>query len=177
MAKVFEREVAVFPVMTGTAANALALSTLCPHHGAILCHDHAHIAVDECGAPEFFTHGAKLVPSKARTASSRPSAIERALKSFQQRRRASASQPAVISITQATECGTVYSLQGNRRDRGRRKATRHEAAHGRRALRQCAGASGCTPAEMTWKAGVDVLSFGATKNGALVRRSRHVLQS
>src|SRR5271163_2008345 len=82
MARLFEREVAVYPVTTGTAANALALATLVPSHGAILCHAEAHIEVDECGAPEFFTHGAKLVPLAGRDAKLAPATIEQALLRF-----------------------------------------------------------------------------------------------
>ena len=68
LAAIFEREIAVHPVVTGTAANALALATLCPPYGAVFCHDESHIAVDECAAPEFFTHGAKLVHLEGRGA-------------------------------------------------------------------------------------------------------------
>jgi threonine aldolase len=164
--EIFEREVAAFPVISGTAANALALATLVPPHGAIVCHADAHIAVDECGAPEFYTHGAKLVPIKADQGKLSPELIERALGHFITGFVHHA-QPAAVSLAQATECGTVY--------------TPHEIAnisalgHARGMKLHMDGARfanalaslGCTPAELTWKAGVDVLSFGATKNGAL----------
>ena len=78
-AEIFEREVAVFPVVTGTAANALALATLCPLYGAVFCHQESHIAVDECGAPEFYTGGARLVLLEGTDAKITPAAIESAL--------------------------------------------------------------------------------------------------
>src|SRR5215472_17093125 len=80
--ELFEHEVAVFPVVSGTAANALALATLVPPHGAILCHADAHIAVDECGAPEFFSHGAKLVGIESPAAKLKPDLIEEVLRGF-----------------------------------------------------------------------------------------------
>ncbi len=166
MAKVFGREVAVFPVMTGTAANALALSTLCPQHGAVICHDCAHIAVDECGAVEFYTHGAKLALVEGAHGKITPEAIERALKVFRNGDVHSA-QPAVISITQATESGTVYTLkeiaQISALAKAHGKKLHMDGARFANALAHL----GVSAAEMSWKAGVDVLSFGATKNGAL----------
>ncbi|HJW41950.1 MAG TPA: low specificity L-threonine aldolase [Rhizomicrobium sp.] len=163
---IFEREVAAYPVINGTTANSLSLATLVPPHGAILCHEEAHIAVDECGAPEFFTHGAKLVPIAGADAKLTPSAIERALKHFQ-KGFVHHAQPLAISLTQATELGTVYSPDEIRaislvaRDRGMKLHM-----DGARFANALVGL-GCTPAELTWKSGVDVLSFGATKNGAL----------
>jgi len=109
LCEIFERDVAVFPVINGTAANSLALATLVAPHGAILCHAEAHIAVDECGAPEFFTHGAKLVPNEGRDAKLSAAAIELALGHFQ-KGFVHHAQPAAISLTQSTELGTVYSV-------------------------------------------------------------------
>src|SRR5689334_19699594 len=105
--EIFEREVAVFPVVSGTAANSLSLATLVPPHGAILCHAEAHIAVDECGAPEFFTHGAKLVPIEGADGKITPASVEQIVKSV--RPGVHQSQPAAVSLTQATELGTVYA--------------------------------------------------------------------
>src|SRR5437868_15517342 len=99
MARVFERDVAVFPVITGTAANALALSTLVPSHGAIFCHRDAHIATDECGAPELFTQGATLVTLEGEYGKITPEAIEEAVSHFAIGS-VHHSQPAAISITQ-----------------------------------------------------------------------------
>ena len=166
LATIFEREVAVFPVVTGTAANALALSTLCPQHGAVICHDHAHIAVDECGAVEFYTHGAKLALVEGEHGKLTPATIERTLKTYRKGDVHSV-QPSVISITQATESGTVYTLNEIAEIAAVAKA------HGLKLHMDGARFANAlvhldaSPAEMSWKAGVDALSFGATKNGAL----------
>ena len=166
LCRIFEREVAVYPVINGTTANSLALATLVPPHGAILCHAEAHIAVDECGAPEFFTHGAKLVAIEGEAAKLTPEAIERALGHFQ-KGFVHHAQPAAVSLTQSTELGTVYTPAEIARLAGLAHA-RQMKVHmdGARFANALVGL-GCTPAELTWKAGVDVLSFGATKNGAL----------
>ena len=165
-AELFERPVAVFPVISGTAANALALATLVPPHGAIFCHGESHIAVDECGAPEFYTHGAKLVGLEGKNGEIAPAAIEQALGHFL-KGFVHHLQPAAVSITQSTELGTVYTPQEVSAISA--LARRHgmklhmDGARFANALAHL----GCTPAEATWRAGVDVLSFGATKNGAL----------
>jgi 2-amino-4-hydroxy-6-hydroxymethyldihydropteridine diphosphokinase len=103
----FEREVVVHPVLTGTAANALSIATLSPPYGAVLCHAGAHIHVDECGAPEFYA-GAKLVPVEGAAGKVSPEGLKAALGHFQ-RGFVHHVQPAAISLTQATELGTVYS--------------------------------------------------------------------
>ncbi|MBS0274994.1 MAG: low specificity L-threonine aldolase [Proteobacteria bacterium] len=165
LAAIFEHEIAVFPVVTGTAANALALAALCPPYGAVLCHKDSHIAVDECAAPEFFTGGAKLAQLEGDGAKLAPRAIEQALARFGGG--VHSPRPSAVSITQATELGTVYKL-----DEIRAIA---DTAHKHGMTLHMDGARfanalvslGCTPAQMTWKAGVDALSFGATKNGAL----------
>ncbi|MEI9885978.1 MAG: beta-eliminating lyase-related protein [Rhizomicrobium sp.] len=163
---VFEREVAVYPVINGTTANALSLATLVPPHGAIFCHDEAHIAVDECGAPEFFTHGAKLALVAGDDAKLTPAGIEQSLKHFQ-KGFVHHNQPAAVSLTQSTELGTVYApaelqaIAALARKHGMK--VHMDGARFANALVSV----GCTPAELTWKSGVDVLSFGATKNGAL----------
>ena len=162
---IFEREVAAFPVVTGTAANSLALATISPPYGAIFCHEESHIAVDECAAPEFFSGGAKLVHLKGEGAKITPAAVEAALVHY--RRGVHSAKPAAISITQATELGRVYGPD--------EIAALAELAHREGMALHMDGARfanalvhlGCTPADITWKAGVDVLSFGATKNGAL----------
>jgi threonine aldolase len=166
LAELFEREPVVFPVISGTAANALALATLVPPHGAIFCHGESHIAVDECGAPEFFTHGAKLVPLEGEGAKLVPETLERALGHFQ-KGFVHHVQPACLSITQSTELGTVYRPG----EIAALSALAH--AHGMKVHMDGARFAnalahlGCTPAEATWRAGVDAMSFGATKNGAL----------
>ncbi len=166
MARVFDHDVAVFPVLTGTAANALALATLTPPHGAIFCHEAAHIAVDECGAPEFFTHGARLVTLPGGDAKLTPDRLEEVIGHFQ-KGVVHHAQPSVISLSQSTELGTCYRPEEIAAIAA--VARRHGMKvhmDGARFANALAGL-GCTPAAASWQAGVDVLSFGATKNGAL----------
>lgn len=166
LAEVFERECAVFLVSTGTAANALALASLSPPWGAVFCHEDAHINDDECGAPEFFTAGAKLVGLKGAQGKINLAALEDAVERFPPGL-VKQVQPAALSLSQATECGTLYSLD--------ELQALTAAAHGAGLGVHMDGARfanaveslGCTPAQMSWKAGVDVLSLGATKDGAL----------
>ena len=163
--EVFETEADVFPVATGTAANALALSVMTPPFGAVYCHSMAHVAVDECGAPAYFTGGAKLVPLDGGDGKIASATFEAALDG------AGVGvvhnvQPAAISLTQLTEYGTAYTV--------REVTALCEVAHGAGLAVHMDGARfanalvslGCAPADVTWRAGVDVLSFGATKNGA-----------
>jgi threonine aldolase len=165
LCEIFERDVAAFPITTGTAANSLALATVSPPHGAIFCHEDSHIAVDECTAPEFFSGGARLVQLKGSGAKIAPGTIERALMRY--RGGVHSAQPSAISITQATERGTVYrageitALFELARREG--MAVHMDGARFANALIHL----NCAPAEITWKVGVDVLSFGATKNGAV----------
>jgi threonine aldolase len=164
--EVFEREVEVWPVVTGTAANALALATLVPQHAAIFCHAHAHIAVDECGAPEFFTHGAKLVPLEGEKGKLAPETIATALDHFQIGFVHHA-QPAAISITQATELGTSYRPQDIAAIAALARAHALKIHMDGARLANALAYLDCSPADLTWRAGVDALSFGGTKNGAL----------
>ncbi len=162
----FERDVTVFFVATGGAANALALSVLTPPYGMVLCHEESHIQMDECGAPEFFTGGAKLLPLKGFAAKLTAATLEAALDGFPERPPHGC--PAkVVSITQATECGAVYSVG---------EVSALSAAAHRRGLKvhmdgarfaNAVAATNAAPADMTWRAGVDVLSFGGSKNGCL----------
>jgi len=164
--EVFEHELLIFPVITGTAANALALSSLVPGHGAIFCRDGSHIAVDECGAVEFLSQGAKLVTLAGDNGKLSPDDIKSALARFQ-RGVVHQSQPAAISITQATELGTVYT-PGEIAALGKYARDNDLKLHmdGARLANALAHLK-CAPADVTWRAGVDVLSFGATKGGAL----------
>ncbi len=163
----FEKpDLVAFPVATGTAANVLALACCTPPWGAIYCHPEAHIMVDEANAPEFFTAGAKLCPIDGPTgkidARKLASALAQPVYGVVHH-----PQPAAVSITQATECGTVYApeevaaLSASARRHGLK--LHMDGARFANAL----SFVGCSPAELSWKAGVDVLSFGATKNGAL----------
>jgi len=164
--EIFERDVVVYPVISGTAANALALATLVPPHGAIICHAESHIAVDECGAPEFFSHGAKLVGLAGAGAKIVPEAVEASLAHFQ-KGFVHHAQPWAISITQASERGTVYRPEevGALSALARRHGLKIHM-DGARFANAIAHLK-CTPADVTWRAGVDVLSFGATKGGAI----------
>jgi threonine aldolase len=164
--ELFEKEVAIFPVTTGTAANALALSQIAPPYGAVYCYEAAHIVTDECGAPEFFTGGAKLIGLPANNGKIAPDQLSRAF-AFADEMGVHHVKPGAISLTQATEWGTVYSLaeisalSALAAPRGLR--VHMDGARFANALVQLR----CSPAEATWKAGIDVLSLGATKNGAL----------
>lgn len=162
---VFEHPVHVFPVGTGSAANAIGLAALTPPWGSILSHPDAHIANDEAGAPEFFSDGAKVVPVDGLHSKMDPELLRGAAN--RKRGDVHSVQPSVVSITQATETGSVHTLDELRElttiahDAGLR--VHMDGARFANAL----VALGATPAEMSWKLGVDVLSFGATKNGAM----------
>lgn len=166
LAGAFETDLSAFLVATGTAANALSLAALAQPWGAILCHEFAHIAADECGAPEFFSAGAKLVGLPGGAGKVTPDALADALE-LMPRGIVKQVQPMALSLSQATECGTIYALD--------EIAALAKVAHGAGLAVHMDGARfanalvalGCSPAEMSWKAGVDVLSLGATKNGAL----------
>ncbi len=161
----FETEVEALWVSTGTAANALALAALCPPHGSVICHRYAHIQIDECGAPEFYTHGAKLLLGEGEGAKLSPSEVEAVAGTI--RPEVHQAQPAALSITNATEYGLVYTPEETAALGAVAKA-RGLGFHLDGARFANAVASlGCTPAELTWKAGVDILSFGFTKNGGL----------
>ena len=162
--EIFETPVTVFPVTTGTAANALALSTLTPAFGKIFCHELAHINTDECGAPELFTGGAKLIDMPGANGRITAQALEETVYGAGNVHHA---QPASVSITQACESGTVYSIE--------EIEAIAAVAHSHNLSMHMDGARfanalvtlGVTPAQMTWQAGIDVLSFGGTKNGCL----------
>ncbi len=164
--ELFGTDVTAFPVATGTAANALALSVMAPPYGAVYCHELAHINVDECGAPELFTGGAKLIDLPGAHGKLDAALILDELAKGAQGNVHNV-QPAAVSLTQATERGTVY--------RPAEIAEIAETAHKHRLKVHMDGTRfanavarlGCAPAEISWRAGVDVLSLGATKNGAM----------
>ena len=163
--ELFEREVRAFWVTTGTAANCLALAALCPPYRAILCHRDAHIEVDEAGAPAFFTGGAKLVLLDGPGAKVTPEMAGAACEAI--RNDVHQVQPAAISITNATEYGLVYRA-AEVAAIGELAKQRGLALHmdGAR-LANALATTGQSPADVTWRAGVDALSFGFTKNGGL----------
>ena len=162
---IFEAEVAVYPVATGTAANALSLATIAPPHGAIFCHEESHVWDDECGAPEFYS-GSKLVPLPGGQAKLTSTILEEALGRFEVGS-VHHVQPAAVTLTQATESGTIYSTDDI--------WSIAELCHSRGLKLHMDGARfanalvtmGCSPADASWRLGLDVLSFGATKNGAM----------
>ncbi|MGB3771359.1 MAG: low specificity L-threonine aldolase [Rhodococcus sp. (in: high G+C Gram-positive bacteria)] len=164
-AEVFECPVDIYPVGTGSAANGLALAALTPPWGSILTHPDGHITNDEAGAPEFFTDGAKIVLVDGPHSKLDPTLLRAAVR--KRRGEVHSVQPSVISLTQVTETGSVYTLDELRElssiahDAGLR--VHMDGARFANALVSL----GVTPAEMTWKLGVDILSFGATKNGAM----------
>ncbi len=166
LSEIFETEIGVFLVATGTAANALALGALCPPWGAAFCHANAHVMEDECGAPEMFTAGAKLVGVGGRAGKVGTADLRAALAAFP-RGPVKQVQPSALSLSQATECGTIYSCA----ELAALCGVAHEAGLGVHMdgarFANAVAALGCTPAQMSWEAGVDILSFGATKNGAL----------
>ena len=164
--RVFETDVAIYPVTTGTAANALALSQFAQGYSAIYCYEAAHIVTDECGAPEFFTGGAKLIGLPAADGRIRAPQITAAA-AFAREMGVHHVKPAAVSITQSTEWGTTYGLAQIEEIAAAGTAEslplHMDGARFANALVHLK----CSPAEMTWKRGVDVLSLGATKNGAM----------
>jgi threonine aldolase len=160
--KLFETECEVYFVFNGTAANSLALASLCQSYHSVICSDQAHVETDECGAPEFFSNGSKLLVVGSAEGKLTPGAIhDLATK----RKDIHYPKPRAVTITQSTETGRVYTLAELC---GISEACRtHELSlhmDGARFANACASL-GCTPAEMTWKSGVDVLCFGGAKNG------------
>ncbi|MBZ9987991.1 low specificity L-threonine aldolase [Mesorhizobium sp. BH1-1-5] len=162
--EIFEREVQVFFVATGTAANALSMAALNRIGGIALCHSEAHMNVDEFGAMGFYTGGARMAPVPGPLGRINPEALDRAIKRYSQDL-APAGQPMAVTVTQATEVGTVYSVddvQAIAEVSRRHKLPLHmDGARFANAI----AATGVSPAEMTWKSGVDLISFGGTKNG------------
>ena len=167
MREMFEApEAAVFLVPTGTAANALSLALLTPPWGAVFCHTEAHVAVDECGAPEFYTGGAKLVVIGGAHGRIDADALAQAVSS-DFHASVHGVQRASLSLTNVTEAGTVYSVAEITQLAGIAKAAGMGVHMDGARFANAITALGCSPAEMTWKAGIDILSFGGTKNGCL----------
>jgi threonine aldolase len=156
----------VFLVPTGTAANALALAQVTPPWGVVFCHEHSHIVTDECGAPEFFGAGLKLAGLPGGDGKIAPATLQAALDGYGGHR-PHQMVAAALSLTQASEAGTIYRID--------EIARLSEIAHARSLAVHMDGARfanalvrlNTTPAQMTWQSGIDVLSFGATKGGAM----------
>ena len=161
--EIFETDCEVFLTFTGTAANALALAQLCQSFHSVICHEQAHISTDECGAPEFFTKGSKLLT--VRGANGKID-MEEARAMIGRQPELHAPRPCALSISQTTELGTVY--------RPEEMAAMAEFARAHKLFLQIDGARfanavaalNCAPREISWEAGADVLCFGGTKNGA-----------
>jgi len=162
--EIFEKEVIVFPTASGTAANALALATMTPSFGNVYCHKLSHINTDECGAPEFYTGGGKLVTLNGVKGKITAQELDQAISG---KGIVHHTQPSSVSITQVCETGEVYQLDEIKKI--------SEVTHKHNLSIHMDGARfanalvslNATPAEMTWKSGIDVLSFGATKNGCI----------
>src|SRR4051812_9817320 len=162
---VFETDCEVFFVFNGTSANSLSLASLCQSYNSALCHELAHLESAECGAPEFFSNGAKVLLLSGEHAKIQPDGIEKMVK---KRTDIHYPKPRVLSLTQPTEVGTVYSLDELRKltDTARRFGLRVHMDGARFA--NAVAALGVKPKDISWKAGVDVLSLGGTKNGLAV---------
>jgi threonine aldolase len=163
--ELFETQCEVFFVFNGTAANSLSLASLCQSYHSILCHELAHVETDECGAPEFFSNGTKVLLLPGENGKVRPEAVEHMV-----RRRTDVHfpKPRALTLTQATEVGTVYSVDELKAIWAvARKCGLKIHMDGAR-FANAVASLGCKPREITWEAGVDVLSFGGTKNGIAV---------
>ncbi|MFV0923363.1 threonine aldolase family protein [Sphingomonas parapaucimobilis] len=165
LSELFGTEVEVLWVPTGTAANCLALAALCPPYGGVVCHRDSHIQNDEGGAPEFYTHGAKLMLADGEGAKLTPGTIRSVIDAIAND--VHRVQPHAVSITNATEYGRVYNpeevaaIGALAKERG--LGFHMDGARFANAVARL----GCTPAALTWQSGVDALSFGFVKNGAM----------
>ncbi len=163
--ELFETDCDVYFVFNGTAANSLALATLCQSYHSVICHDSAHVETDECGAPEFFSNGTKLLTAAGAHGKLDLGEVERLVT---KRNDVHYPKPRVISLTQATESGTVYRVAEIRALADlATKYRMHVHMDGAR-FANAVAAAGVSPAAMTWQAGVEVLCFGGTKNGMAV---------
>ena len=160
--ELFEIDCDVFLVFNGTAANALALAQLCRPFHSIICHENAHIENDECGACEFYTGGSKLIPTRGANGKIDLCEVEAALL---RQHELHSHKPRVISLTQPTELGTVYTADEIRKISAfAKKHVMLLHMDGAR-FANAVAALRCAPREITWQAGMDALSFGGTKNG------------
>ena len=160
--ELFATDCDVYFVFNGTAANSLALASLCQSYHSVICHELAHVATDECGGPEFFSNGSKLLSAKGENGKLTPDAI---LEVIERRSDIHYPKPRVVTLTQVTEVGTLYRTDevAAIADLAHRKGLRVHMDGARFA--NAIAALGVTPADMTWRAGIDVLCFGGTKMG------------
>ena len=161
----FEADCEVFFAFNGTASNALSLASLCQSYHSIICHELAHAETDECGAPEFFSNGSKILVVSGEEGRVQPESVSHMV---QRRSDIHYPKPKVLSLTQATELGTVYSIDHLQQlfEVARRHELRVHMDGARFA--NAVATLGVAPKEITWKVGVDVLCFGGTKNGMAV---------
>lgn len=164
----FKTDCEVFFVFNGTAANSLALASLCQSYHAVICHEYAHVETDECGGPEFFSNGSKLLTARGANGKLTPAAVEALVT---RRGDIHYPKPKVVSLTQATETGTVYAVDEIRAITAvaRRRGLKVHMDGARFA--NAVAALEVHPADITWRAGIDVLCFGGTKNGLPVGES------
>lgn len=166
ISELFETKTRVFPTITGGAANSIALAALSPPWGSIFCHAESHVNVDECGGPEFYSGGAKLITVPGEDAKLTPEALAAQLKAAWIGVVHSV-QPAAVSITQSTECGAVYTPDEVAAIGAVAKEYKIGFHMDGARFANAIAHLGCTPAEASWRGGVDILSFGATKGGAM----------
>ncbi len=165
MREIFEAQCEVYFVFNGTSANALAVSSLCQSHHSAICHEVSHLETDECGAPEFFSNGVKILTLDTPDGRLTPQAIEQLVA---RRTDIHFPKPRMVSITNATEVGTVYTPEQVKAiSHVSRKGGLYTHMDGAR-LANAIASLGCKPRQITWEAGVDVLSFGGAKNGLAV---------
>jgi threonine aldolase len=160
--EIFETHCDVFFVFNGTAANSLSLASMCQSYHSILCHEIAHIEADECGAPEFFSNGTKVLLMPGANGKVVPAEIERMVK---KRTDIHYPKPRAVSLTQATELGTVYSPDEIKAVWAKAKSLGLRIHMDGARFANAVASLAVTPKEITWQAGVDVLCFGGTKNG------------
>jgi threonine aldolase len=161
----FETDCEVFFVFNGTSANSLALASCCHSYHSILCHELAHVETDECGAPEFFSNGTKVLTLPGENGKITPAAIEHTVR---KRTDIHFPKPRAVSVTNATEVGTVYTPDELKAIWAKTKSHGLKLHMDGARFANAVASLGCAPKEVTWQAGVDVLCFGGTKNGMAV---------
>lgn len=160
--EVFETDCEVFFVFNGTSANSLSLASLCQSYHSILCHELGHIETSECGAPEFFSNGSKILLLPGANGKILPAAVEHAVK---RRSDIHYPKPGALSLTQVTETGTAYSVDEVKALAQTAKSLGLRVQMDGARFANAVASLGVSPADITWRAGVDVLCFGGSKNG------------
>lgn len=166
LSEVFGKDVKAFLVMNGTGANSLALSAMCPPFGGIICHETSHINTDECNCPELLTGGAKLVTLQGAQGKLTPASVKQKIALFGHGEHGA--KLSALSVSNVTELGTIYSPHEVKALSDIVKPLGMKMHMDGARFANALVALGCSPAEMTWKAGIDALSFGGTKNGGMI---------